>query len=80
MKGNNMNLFVCSFLAGCHLPLYKTYGHFVRANNSTEAKQVMRDYIKESKTDTVFFVDKMKRVDEEFISLLREKGNKRREI
>ena len=54
-------IFVCPSLAGCHLPLYKSYHHFIGAKNVNEAKKKMEEYIEESGTDTVFFVNKIRR-------------------
>jgi len=56
-----MKVFVCPSLAGCHLPMYKSYHHFIGAENINEAKKVMEEYIEDSGTDTVFYVDKIRR-------------------
>ena len=66
-------IFVCPSLAGCHLPLEKSYHHFIGARNISEAKKYMEEYIEESGTGIVFFVNKIRRDDrciemeEEFI-------------
>ena len=57
-------LFICPSLGGCHLPLYMSYTHLIRAKNINDAKKYMIEYIEESGTDTVFFVSKIKKVKE----------------
>ena len=56
-----MKMFVCPSLAGCHLPLYKSYQHYIRAENINKAKRIIEEYIEESGTDNIL-VDKMKEV------------------
>jgi hypothetical protein len=48
-------------MAGCHLPLYKSYQHYIRAENINKAKIIIEEYIEESGADNIL-VDKMKEV------------------
>jgi hypothetical protein len=56
-----MKIFVCPSLAGCYLPMYKSYHHFIGAENINEAKKVMEEYIEKYGDTTTFFVDKIRR-------------------
>ena len=57
-------IFVCPSLAGCHLPLYKSYHTFIGAKNINEAKKYMEEHIEEYKTTTIFLLDKITRNDD----------------
>jgi hypothetical protein len=55
-------IFVCPSWAGCHLPLYKSYHHFIGAKNINEAKKIMEEWIdREGWDKDNFLVNKIRR-------------------
>jgi hypothetical protein len=54
-------IFVCPSMTGCHVPLVKSYHHFIGAKNIEEARKVMVEWVEKEKPGQAFLIDKIRR-------------------